>query len=144
MISACSIRSGSSGSVASLQIALATGSISAKTSGSFRVIAASPCRKALRLEFDLPAGVRGPRLFRPLARLAAILACELTNCRPARARAAVRRPFLALGWLAPRTEAHHWLGVPPRRLQKGSESEQTNTRCARCQREWHCGAQRQR
>src|SRR5262249_61826337 len=127
MISACSIRSGS---VAPLQIALATGSISAKTSGSFRVIAASPCRKALRLEFDLPAGVRGPRLFRPLARLAAILACELTNCRPARARAAVRGPFLALGWLAPRTEGDHWLGVPPRRLERRWGSAETNNRRA--------------
>src|SRR5262249_28896522 len=140
MISACSIRSGS---VAPLQIALATGSISAKISWSFRVLAASPCRKALRLEFDLPARVRGPRLFRPLARLAAIFACELTSCHPERAKRVVRPPFLALGWLAPRTEAHHRQALP-RQLQKGQESEQTNTRSARCQREWYCGAQWQR
>src|SRR5260370_360948 len=84
MISACSNRSGLT---APLQIALAKGSISAKISGPFRVIAASPCRKALRLAFDLPAGVRGPRLFRPLARLATIFACELTTDRPQRVQA---------------------------------------------------------
>src|SRR5262249_42280601 len=38
---------------------------------------ASPCRSALRLALDLPAAVRGPRLFRPLLRLAAIRRCEI-------------------------------------------------------------------
>ena len=38
---------------------------------------ASPCRSALRLALDLPATVRGPRLFRPLLRLAAIRRSEI-------------------------------------------------------------------
>ena len=45
------------------QIAFAMRSMSGNSAGLWRVIVASPCRNALRLALDLPAAVRGPRLF---------------------------------------------------------------------------------
>jgi len=50
----------------------AMASILAKVTGSGRNGADRPCRYALRLDFNLPAGVLGPQLSRALARLAAI------------------------------------------------------------------------
>ncbi len=69
MISACSRFAGS----ASLpQIIVATRSTSAFSAGSRRLVAARPCRRALRLTRVFAAAVRGPVLRCELRRLAAI------------------------------------------------------------------------
>src|SRR4029077_2524769 len=69
----------------------------------------SPCRRALRLDRSLPAALRGPRLLRPLRRLASIFAGELgrrrrrdeRRLRAGDAPCARRRPRMvcALLWL---------------------------------------------
>ena len=56
--------------------------------------AASPCRRALRLARAPPAPVRGPRLRRPLTRLAALLFVEVI----ARHRRGRRAGRLTLGF----------------------------------------------
>jgi hypothetical protein len=53
--------SSSNGLVSPLQKALAMRSMSGKSVGLCRVMAASPCRMVLRLARDLPAAGRGPR-----------------------------------------------------------------------------------
>ena len=79
-----------------LQMALAMRSTSAKAAGLY-VNAASPWRRALWLAQDLPAAVRGPRLFRPLLRLASALAREIIAVAHQVGRAA-----LQLTWVGPR------------------------------------------
>src|ERR1700730_13051660 len=94
-------------------MALAMRSTSAKAAGLY-VSAASPWRRALWLAQDLPAGVRGPRLFRPLLRLGSALgrgvvsvACR-AGCASARAREIISvarqggRAALQLAWVGPR------------------------------------------
>jgi hypothetical protein len=76
MIKACS---NSEGLLVSGQMALAIPSIRCATAGLWRLMLASPCRRALRLETVLPAGVFGPRLLRAFLRLAAICFSELTS-----------------------------------------------------------------
>src|SRR5580704_1456561 len=61
------------GSVSSPQSARANSSISIDGAGWRCVIAANPCRSALRLASDLPAAVRGPQALRLFCRFAAIL-----------------------------------------------------------------------
>src|SRR3984893_8155945 len=74
MINACS---NSEGLLVSAQMALAIPSIRGATAGLWRLMLASPCCRALRLETVLPAGVFGPRLLRAFLRLAAICFSEL-------------------------------------------------------------------
>ena len=69
MISACSR---SIGSAPLPHIAVASWSISALSAGSRRIVAARPCRRALRRTCVFPAAVRGPVLRCELRRLAAI------------------------------------------------------------------------
>ena len=70
MISACSRFAGSAPLP---QITVAIWSTSALSAGSRRIVAARPCRRALRRTRVLPAGVRGPVPRCELPRLAAIL-----------------------------------------------------------------------
>src|SRR5215468_8711948 len=67
----------SNGSSSPSQIASTNRLISPDSTGSLPRNAASPCRRALRLERALPALVRGPRLLQPLIRLTAIFFEEL-------------------------------------------------------------------
>src|ERR1700680_4855887 len=67
------------GWVSSPQSARANSSISIDGKGSRCVIAANPCRSALRLASDLPAAVRGPQALRLFRRFAAILRFDVTG-----------------------------------------------------------------
>src|SRR6202045_3621122 len=80
-------------------MALAMRSTSAKAAGLY-VSAASPWRRALWLGQDVPCAVRGPRLFRPLLRLASALAREIIAVARQVGRAA-----LQLAWVGPRRRA---------------------------------------
>src|SRR3984893_7125223 len=89
MMSACLKRCGS---LVSGQMARAMTSIWGENAGSWRVMAVSPCRNALRLEKDLPTAVRGPRLFRPFLLFASVCFCELIWAPPPTERAGVQLP----------------------------------------------------
>src|ERR1700730_2745553 len=98
MIKACS---NSKGLRRSGQMALAMPSIRGATAGLWRLMLASPCRRALRLATAFPAGVFGPRLLRAFLRLAAICFSEL-----------ISGPLWALRPPLPRFRPQDWARTP--------------------------------
>ena len=75
-ICACS---SSKGSRVPGQMGFAMASIHGAKAGLKRLVVASPCFRALRLDIDVPASVRGPRLLRLFLLLAVICFSELIS-----------------------------------------------------------------